>query len=239
MGSVVENGTPRTRQSPGNTRTDTFRPWTSTLSSTQGTSPTTGQFSTLPKTLTFRPTLIQSAFPSQRNCLTSRHASPQDGERISSELLAITRLFSRRLTCQLLATTSARHPSGPPDLARGSSLTTLSSALAELMARTLAREMEAALWSARASSTWMNGELNRLSQEVTDMQNAGNLTGRKKAAALAKGIKAQETLNKYAQCNVLWQPIDAAPLTTGGNGYVDGGDVDVSNFERDNYPAAP
>merc|ERR1711978_503979 len=28
-------------------------------------------------------------------------------------------------------------------------------------------------------------------------------------------------------------------LTTGGNGYVDGGDVDISNFERDNYPAAP
>merc|ERR1711911_482986 len=25
----------------------------------------------------------------------------------------------------------------------------------------------------------------------------------------------------------------------GGNGYVDGGDVDISNFERDNYPAAP
>merc|ERR550517_821297 len=41
------------------------------------------------------------------------------------------------------------------------------------------------------------------------------------------------------QCNVFWQPIDAAPLTTGGNGYVDGGDVDISNFERDNYPAAP
>merc|ERR1711936_1052049 len=78
--------------------------------------------------------------------------------------------------------------------------------------------------------TWMNGELNRLSQEVTDMQHG---------AALAKGIKAQETLNKYAQCNVLWQPIDAAPLTTGGNGYVDGGVVDISNFERDNYPAAP
>merc|ERR1712004_158032 len=38
---------------------------------------------------------------------------------------------------------------------------------------------------------------------------------------------------------VFWQPIDAAPLTTGGNGYVDGGDVDISNFERDNYPAAP
>merc|ERR1712048_1161235 len=27
--------------------------------------------------------------------------------------------------------------------------------------------------------------------------------------------------------------------TSGGNGYVDGGDVDISNFERDNYPAAP
>merc|ERR1712203_717493 len=132
---------------------DTFRPWTSTLSSTQGTSPTTGQFSTLPKTSTFRPTLIQSAFPSQRNCSISRHASPQDGERISLELLAITKLFSRRSTCQLLATTSARPPSGPPGLERGSSLTTLSSALVELMARTLAREMEAALWSARASST--------------------------------------------------------------------------------------
>merc|ERR1711953_1326824 len=151
--SDVENGTPRTRQSPDPTRTDTFRPWTSTLSSTQGTSPTTGQFSTLPRTLTFRPTLIQSAFPSQRNCSTSRHASPQGGERIGSEQLAITRLFSRRSTCQLSAMTSVKPPSGPPGLARGSSLTTLSSALAELMARTLAREMEAALWSARASST--------------------------------------------------------------------------------------
>merc|ERR1739840_2290 len=46
--------------------------------------------------------------------------------------------------------------------------------------------------------------------------------------------------NKWGQCNVFWQPIDAAPLTTGnGDGYVDGGDVDISNFERDNYPAAP
>merc|ERR1711990_393637 len=125
----------------------------STLSSTQGTLPTTGQFSTLPKTLTFRLILTQSAFPSQRNCSTSRHASPQGGERISSELLAITKLFLRRSTCQLSAMTSARPPSGPPGSARGSSLTTLSSALEELMARTLAREMEAALWFARASST--------------------------------------------------------------------------------------
>merc|ERR1712079_760162 len=151
--SDAENGTPRTRQSPDPTRTDTFRPWTSTLNSTQGTSPTTGQFSTLPKTSTFRLTLTLCVFQSQRNSLMARAASPQGGERISSELLAITRLFSRRSTCQLLATTSARPPSGPPGLARGSSLTTLSSALAALMARTLAREMEAAPWSVRASST--------------------------------------------------------------------------------------
>merc|ERR1712079_385301 len=94
-------------------------------------------------------------------------------------------------------------------------------------------------YSAQQCQTWMDGELSRLNQEVADMQNAGSLTGRKKAAALAKGLKAQDTLNKYSQCNVFWQPIDAAPLTTGGNGYVDGGDVDISNFERDNYPAAP
>merc|ERR1711953_966365 len=151
--SDVENGTPRTRQSPDNTRTDTFRPWTSTPSSTQGTSPTTGQFSTLPKTLTFRLTLTQCVFHSQRSSLMARAASPQDGERISSELLAITRLFLRRSTCQLLAMTSVKPPSGPPGLARGSSLTTLSSALEELMARTLARETVAVPWSARASST--------------------------------------------------------------------------------------
>merc|ERR1711953_253442 len=151
--SDAENGTPRTRQSPDNTKTDTFRPWTSTLSSTQGTSPTTGQFSTLPKTLIFRLILTLCVFHSQRSSLMARAALPQGGERINSEPLAITRLFSRRSTCQLSATTSARPPSGPPGLARGSSLTTLSSALVELMARTLAREMEAALWSARASST--------------------------------------------------------------------------------------
>merc|ERR1719350_2655783 len=70
-------------------------------------------------------------------------------------------------------------------------------------------------YSAQQCQTWMNGELSRLNEEVAAMQNAGSLTGRKKAAALAKGIKAQETLNKYSQCNVFWQPIDAAPLTTG------------------------
>merc|ERR1712073_57249 len=87
-------------------------------------------------------------------------------------------------------------------------------------------------YSAQQCQTWMDGELSRLNQEVADMQNAGSLTGRKKAAALAKGRKAQETRNKYSQCNVFWQPIDAAPLTTGGNGYVDGGDVNISGFER-------
>merc|ERR1712209_248684 len=66
-------------------------------------------------------------------------------------------------------------------------------------------------YSAQQCQTWMDGELSRLNQEVADTQNAGSLTGRK----------------------------NAAPLATGGNGYVDGGDVDISNFERDNYPAAP
>merc|ERR1712172_168283 len=42
-------------------------------------------------------------------------------------------------------------------------------------------------YSAQQCQTWMNGELSRLNQEVADMQNAGSLTGRKKAAALAKG----------------------------------------------------
>merc|ERR1712203_808332 len=147
------NGTPRTRQSPGNTRTDTWGPWTSTMGSTQGTSPTTGQFSTLPKTLTFRLILTLCVFQSQRSSLMARAASPQDGEKTNSEPLAITKLFLRRSTCQLSATTSARPPSGPPGLERGSSLTTLSSALAELLARALAREMEAAPLSARANPT--------------------------------------------------------------------------------------
>merc|ERR1712200_99039 len=98
-------------------------------------------------------TLTLSVFPSQRSSLISRHALPQGGERTSSELLETTRLFSRRSTCQLLAMTSARPLSEPPGLARDSSLTTPSSVLVELMARTLAREMEAVPWSARASLT--------------------------------------------------------------------------------------
>merc|ERR1739840_72906 len=61
-------------------------------------------------------------------------------------------------------------------------------------------------------------------------------TGRKKAAALAAGAKAQKALNQY---NVFWAPVDAEPLTAGGDGYVDGGNVAVSNFERDTYPSEP
>merc|ERR1712062_809498 len=56
---------------------------------------------------------------------------PQDGVRTSLELLETTRWFSRRSTYQLLATTSARPPSGPPDLARGSSSTIRLSAMVE------------------------------------------------------------------------------------------------------------
>merc|ERR1712088_1201988 len=137
----------------GPTKTDTSKTWTSTQSSTQGTLPMTGLSFTRPKTLTFKPTLTLSAFLSQRNSLISRHALPQGGERTSLELLEITRLFSRRSTCQLSAMTSARPPSEPPGLARDSSSTTPSYAPVELMARTLAREMEAVLWSARASLT--------------------------------------------------------------------------------------
>merc|ERR1711930_7181 len=45
---------------------------------------------------------------------------------------------------------------GPPGLARDSTLTTPSSVLVELMARTLARETEAVPWSARASLTQLH-----------------------------------------------------------------------------------
>merc|ERR1712076_164902 len=94
-------------------------------------------------------------------------------------------------------------------------------------------------YSAQQCQTWMDNERSRLSQDVAAMQNAGSLTGRKKAAALAAGVKAQKALNQYNQCNVFWAPVDAEPLTAGGDGYVDGGNVDVSNFERDTYPSEP
>merc|ERR1712079_97241 len=93
------------------------------------------------------------AFLSQRSSSMDRHALPQDGERTSLELLETTKWFSRRSTYQLSAMTSARPPSGPPDLARGSSSTIRLSALVELTARTPARGMVEAPLSARASLT--------------------------------------------------------------------------------------
>merc|ERR1712117_215802 len=78
----------------------------------------TGLFCTPLKTLTFKPTLTQSVFRNQRNSLISRHALPQGGEKTSLELLEITRLFSRRSTCQLLAMTNVRPLLGPPGLHR-------------------------------------------------------------------------------------------------------------------------
>merc|ERR1712223_700543 len=149
----VENGTHRTRPSPGPIRTDMSRTWISILNSTQGTLQTIGPFSTHPRTLTFRPILTPSAFLSQKSSLISKHALPQDGVKTSLELLETTRWFSRRSTYQLSATTSARPPSGPPDSAGGSSSTIRLSALAELTARTPAREMVEAPLSARASLT--------------------------------------------------------------------------------------
>merc|ERR1711929_65376 len=95
----------------------------------------------------------QYVFLNQKSFLTDRPASPQGGEKTSLEQLEITRLFSRRSTCQLLVMTSARLPSEPPGLAKDSSLTTPSSAQVVLMARTPARETEAVPWSARASLT--------------------------------------------------------------------------------------
>merc|ERR1711962_1751201 len=68
------------------------------------------------------------------------------------------------------------------------------------------------------------------------MQTAGSLTGRKRAAVLASGIKAQKALESYNQCSVFWEPRDAQPLTTGGDGYGDTGGVDVSGFGRDQAP---
>merc|ERR1719369_1307997 len=98
-------------------------------------------------------------------------------------------------------------------------------------------------YAAEQCQVWMDQEIASLNARVTAMQNAGSLTGRKRAQAFAAGIEAQKTLDYYNQYNVFWQPQDPQPLTTGGQGYVDGGEVvDVSNFERDNsdnYPTAP
>merc|ERR1712080_288870 len=89
-------------------------------------------------------------------------------------------------------------------------------------------------YSAQQCQTWMDEELIHLHGRVADMQNAGSLTGRKKAQTLADGVKAQQILDYYNnRCTVYWEPVDAQPLTTGRQGYGDGGDVlDVSSFGR-------
>merc|ERR1712240_327480 len=51
---------------------------------------------------------------------------------------------------------------------------------------------------------WMDGELNRLNQEVLAMQSVESLTGRRRAKVLATGVKAQNTLNHYSQCTISW-----------------------------------
>jgi len=63
---------------------------------------------------------------------------------------------------------------------------------------------------------WMDGEQSRLNEEVTAMQNADSLTGRRRAKVLARGLKAQNTLSYYSRCNVAWVPA-----------------VDLSNFGRE------
>ena len=63
---------------------------------------------------------------------------------------------------------------------------------------------------------WMDGEQSRLNEEVTAMQNADSLTGRRRAKVLARGLKAQNSLSYYSRCNVAWVPA-----------------VDLSNFGRE------
>jgi len=95
-------------------------------------------------------------------------------------------------------------------------------------------------YSAQQCQNWMDQELASLNARVTAMQNAGSLTGRRKAAALDAGVKAQRALDAYNRCSVFWEPRDAQQLNAGGDGYGDDGTVDISNFERDSsYPSAP
>merc|ERR1712032_414882 len=64
---------------------------------------------------------------------------------------------------------------------------------------------------------WMDGEERRLNQEVdAAIQNADSLTGRRRAEVLARGARADNTLQYYNQCTVAWTPV-----------------VDLSNFGRE------
>merc|ERR1712002_576348 len=82
-------------------------------------------------------------------------------------------------------------------------------------------------YAAEQCQVWMDQEIASLNARVTAMQNAGSLSGRKRAQTLAAGVEAQKTLDYYNQYNVFWQPQDPQPLTTGGDGYADDV-VDVS-----------
>jgi len=95
-------------------------------------------------------------------------------------------------------------------------------------------------YSAHQCQVWMDQELASLNARVAAMQDAGSLKGRKRAQVLAAGVQAQQTLDYYNQCSVFWQPVEAQPLTTGGEGgYVEEGVVDVSDFGRENHSPAP
>merc|ERR1712071_714032 len=85
-------------------------------------------------------------------------------------------------------------------------------------------------YSAQQCQTWMDAELNRLNQAVADMQNAGSLTGRTKAKVLGAGVKAQEALNQYNQCNVFWAYVDGGEVDIAGAGFERAGTPPVSDF---------
>merc|ERR1712080_775587 len=94
-------------------------------------------------------------------------------------------------------------------------------------------------YSAQQCQQWMDQEFTSLNARVTAMQEAGSLKGRKRAQVLAAGVEAQQTLDYYSQCSVYWEPVDAQPLTTGGEGgYGEEGVVDVSDFGRENHDSS-
>merc|ERR1711928_317119 len=64
---------------------------------------------------------------------------------------------------------------------------------------------------------WMDGEVSRLNQEVdAAIQHGDSLTGRRRAEVLARGARADSTLQHYGKCGVAWTPV-----------------VDLSNFGRE------
>merc|ERR1712203_888989 len=83
-------------------------------------------------------------------------------------------------------------------------------------------------YSAQQCQTWMNGELSRLNQEVAGMQNG--VTHRKEEGCCSgQGAQGTGDPEQVQPVQRLLAAHRRCPLTTGGNGYVDGGDVDISN----------